>query len=107
MELLIQGFQIVLQPMALLFILIGTCLGVVFGALPGVSSSMAVVLCISFTYSMSPLAAIAFLVTVYCSAVREGASRHPLGSGTPAAPRHFRRLSMTLRGEPEKRWDLA
>jgi putative tricarboxylic transport membrane protein len=72
MELLFEGFAIVLVPSTFIYIVFGTLLGVLFGALPGVSSSMACILAFPFTYAISPLPAIAFLVTVYCSAVTGG-----------------------------------
>ena len=65
MDLVIQGFGVIFDPGVLIYIVCGTVLGVVFGALPGVSSAMATMLALPFTYSMQALPAIAFLVTVY------------------------------------------
>ena len=61
MELLSLGISTIFTPVILLWIAFGVFLGVIFGALPGVSATMAIVLCVSFTYSMSPVVAIAFL----------------------------------------------
>ena len=72
MDIILQGFQVILDPGVLIYILAGTVLGVVFGALPGVSSAMATMLALPFTYTMGALPAIAFLVTVYCAAVTGG-----------------------------------
>ena len=55
-----------------MWLFVGVVLGVIFGALPGVSATMAIVLCISFTYSMEPVVAIAFLSAVYCAAITGG-----------------------------------
>lgn len=71
-DLLTMGFGIVLQPLTLMFIAFGTVLGVIFGSLPGVSASMAVVLAMTFSYSMSPVVAIAFLAAVYCASITGG-----------------------------------
>lgn len=68
----LQGFSVILTPSVLIYIVCGTVLGVIFGALPGVSSAMATMLALPFTYTMQPLPAIAFLVTVYCAAVTGG-----------------------------------
>jgi len=68
-ELLISGFQIVLAPVTFAFIVAGTVLGVIFGALPGVSASMAVALALPFAYGMEPVVAIAFLTAVYCASI--------------------------------------
>lgn len=72
MDLLMMGINAVFTPVTLLWILLGVVLGVIFGALPGVSATMAIILCISFTYSMDPVLAIAFLAAVYCSAITGG-----------------------------------
>lgn len=72
MDLIIQGFGVILDPGVLIYIICGTILGVVFGALPGVSSAMATMLALPFTYTMGALPAIAFLVTVYCAAITGG-----------------------------------
>ena len=72
LQTLTMGFGIVFQPATFLFILCGTCLGVIFGAMPGVSASMAVALALPFAYSMKPIVAIAFLVAVYCAAITGG-----------------------------------
>lgn len=105
MDLLISGFKIVLNPVTFAYILGGTVLGVIFGALPGVSSSMAVVLAMTFTYSMTPVVAIAFLVSVYCAAITGGGITAILFKipGTPSsAPTTFDGYPMAARGEAGK-----
>ena len=72
MDLLLSGIQTVFSPVVLGWIMLGVTLGVVFGALPGISATMAIVLCISFTYSMGPIIAIAFLSAVYCASITGG-----------------------------------
>ena len=72
MDLLILGLKTIASPQVLLWICLGVVMGVIFGALPGVSATMAIVLCISFTYSMDPVVAIAFLSAVYCAAITGG-----------------------------------
>lgn len=86
-DLLKEGLSVLIQPMPLLYVFAGVVMGVVFGALPGVSATMAVVLCITFTYSMSPLVAIAFMVAVYCSSITGGGITAILFRipGTPAS----------------------
>ena len=72
MELLLTGLQALASPVTFMWLFVGVVLGVIFGALPGVSATMAIVLCISFTYSMEPVIAIAFLSAVYCAAITGG-----------------------------------
>ena len=52
MELLMTGLQALASPVTLMWLVIGVVAGVIFGALPGVSATMAIVLCISFTCSV-------------------------------------------------------
>ena len=72
MELFLTGLQALASPVTFMWLFVGVVLGVIFGALPGVSATMAIVLCISFTYSMEPVIAIAFLSAVYCAAITGG-----------------------------------
>lgn len=72
MGLLITGLQTIATPAVILWIICGVFLGVIFGALPGVSATMAIILCVSFTYSMDPVVAVAFLAAVYCSSITGG-----------------------------------
>lgn len=101
-ELLISGFQIVLAPVTFAFIVAGTVLGVIFGAMPGVSASMAVALALPFAYGMQPLVAIAFLTAVYCASITGGGITAILFKipGTPSnAPTTFDGFPMAQRGE--------
>ena len=105
MELLIQGFQVVLDPVTFLYIFGGVVVGVIFGAMPGVSSTMAVVLAMTFTYGMNGVTAIAFLVAVYCAAITGGGITAILFKipGTPSsAPTTFDGYPMAARGEAGK-----
>lgn len=104
-ELLISGFEIVFEPLTFFFILAGTVLGVIFGALPGVSASMAVALGLPFAYGMQPLVAIAFLTSVYCASITGGGITAILFKipGTPSnAPTTFDGYPMAQRGEAGK-----
>ncbi len=105
LELLISGFEVVFQPMTFILILAGTVLGVIFGALPGVSASMAVALGLPFAYGMQPLVAIAFLTSVYCASITGGGITAILFKipGTPSnAPTTFDGYPMAQRGEAGK-----
>ena len=104
------GLQIIMQPQVLLVILMGVLLGVIFGALPGVSATMSIVLCISFTYSMNPVVAIAFLAAVYCASITGGSITAILFKipGTPSsAPTTLDGYPMAMRGEAGKALTLA
>lgn len=104
-DLLFSGLKIVLTPSTFLLITAGTILGVIFGALPGVSASMAVALALPFAYAMHPVIAIAFLVSVYCASITGGGITAILFKipGTPSsAPTTFDGYPMAQRGEAGK-----
>lgn len=65
------GF-VFLQPLNFVLVIVGTLFGMVCGALPGVSSSMAIILLLPFTYNMEPVAAIVTLVAVYIGGAAGG-----------------------------------
>lgn len=109
-ELLGQASAVVFEPTTLLLILAGTIGGVVLGAMPGVSAAMAVVLGLTFSYAMPPLPSIAFLVSIYCSAITGGSITAVLFSipGTPAsAITTLDGYPMSQRGESGKALGIA
>lgn len=73
-------------PSALLFNFLGTVLGIIIGALPGLTSTMGVALAVPFTYGMSPVTGFAMLGGLYCGSVYGGAITAILVNtpGTPA-----------------------
>ena len=81
------GFANVLQPINLLICLGGLAVGVLFGALPGFSATMAVAVFVPFTYTMNPGTAL-LLLSVLRRCVRgfySGSfSRYPGDSGLRA-----------------------
>ena len=58
---LLNGLGIALQPLPLLAVVAGVLIGVVAGALPGISFVNAMAICLPFTLLMSPLLAMMFL----------------------------------------------
>jgi putative tricarboxylic transport membrane protein len=101
-DLLRLGIDVVFTPLTLFFILIGNLLGVIFGALPGVSASMAVALMVPFTFKLDPVGSIAFLSAVYCAAITGGGIPAILFKipGTPAsAVTTFDGYPLAVRGE--------
>ena len=63
----------VFQPFLLLIIITGVSLGIIWGALPGLSTTMAMALLIGFTSTMSQDVAICFMLGVYTGSVFGGA----------------------------------
>ena len=102
---LIQGFAVVFDPSILLMVLFAVVLGTIFGALPGVSATMAVALGLPFTYTMNPIQSIVFLVAIYCSSITGGSISAILFKipGVPSsAPTTFDGYPMAQRGEAGK-----
>lgn len=85
MDIIIQSLLAVFNPMTFLLIIAGTFFGMVCGALPGLSSSMAIILCLPFTYSMDPIAAIVLMVAVYVGGAT-GGSISAILLKTPGTP---------------------
>ncbi|WP_024292037.1 tripartite tricarboxylate transporter permease [Lacrimispora indolis] len=53
-------------------ILIGVIIGIIFGAIPGLTSTMGVALCLPITFSMTPLNGITMLVALYVGGTSGG-----------------------------------
>ena len=66
-EALTIGAPLVFTPEILLLALFGTIVGLTVGALPGLTSAMAVALMIPMTYSLSPAQAFAILLPAYAA----------------------------------------
>jgi putative tricarboxylic transport membrane protein len=70
--LLLEALKTIFIPTNFILILVGMSLGVFFGALPGISSSMGIVLMIPFTYYMGIIPSIILLVALYAGSAYGG-----------------------------------
>ena len=69
-ELLTQGFSTLLNnPQALLFATFGVMLGIVIGALPGLTATMGVAILLPFTYGMEPVSGLLMICGVFFGGV--------------------------------------
>ncbi len=77
----------VLDPTVLLVIVVAAAYGTLFGSIPGLSATMAVALVVPLTYFLSPLAALAAVVTLEACAISAGDIPSALVRipGTPAS----------------------
>lgn len=82
---LFQGFLVALQPMNLFMVFAGTGIGIIFGALPGLTSTMAVGLLIPITFGFSPATGLIFLAGAYCGSMY-GGSISAILLNTPGTP---------------------
>jgi len=71
-ELLQAGFGAVFSPYIFILITLGVAVGIVFGAVPGLSATMAIALCLPLTYTMGPAAGLSLLVALFIGATSGG-----------------------------------
>lgn len=81
------GFMSIMSLEIFLFIFVGMMIGIVFGALPGLTATMAVALFTPFTFGMKPDVGILMLLAMYCGATYGGSIAAILikTPGTPAS----------------------
>lgn len=65
MDVVVAGIAGAFAPLNLAFIVLGVALGIVVGAIPGLSAPTAIAIAVPLTYAMSPVSAIAFLLGVH------------------------------------------
>ncbi|HKH28165.1 MAG TPA: tripartite tricarboxylate transporter permease, partial [Sphingomicrobium sp.] len=86
-QLLLSGFATIGTASVFPFLIIGTLLGIVVGAIPGLTATMAIALLIPFTFSMAPISGIVMLLAIYAGGIYGGGIASILirTPGTPAA----------------------
>jgi putative tricarboxylic transport membrane protein len=109
-QLLVDGLLTTLTPMNLLLVFVGMLVGVFFGSLPGISSSMGIVLMLPFTYYMGILPSIILLVALYAGS-SYGGSITAILFNTPGTPESvattFDGYPMTKNGKAGRALSLA
>lgn len=106
----LQGLINVFSPMTFLLIILGTAWGLIAGALPGLSASMAVILMLPFTYGMEGIQSVVVLVAVYVGSMCGGSFSAILlkTPGTPSAVATvFDGYPMAMRGEAARAIGLS
>src|SRR5918911_4163753 len=100
----IEAFRLVLAPDVLIAILAASVYGLVVGCLPGLSATMATALLVPLTFYLSPMAAIATIISASAMAIFSGdipgcLLRIP---GTPASAAYTdEAYAMTRKGQAE------
>ncbi len=110
MENILLGLSSVFQPANLFFCIGGLFIGVLFGALPGFSATMAVAVFVPFTYGMDPGGALLLLSALYCGGVYGGSIPAVLIGipGTPAsAPTALEGKALVKKGEAGRALNLV
>lgn len=102
LDVLAQAFAAVADPTLLLVVAASAIYGTFFGSIPGMSATMAVALIVPLTYFLSPLAALAAVVTLEACAISAGDIPSALVRipGTPASAAYADDLyALARRGE--------
>lgn len=69
----LEGFITVFSnPMTIVLVAVGTAIGIVFGAVPGLTATLAVVIFLPFTYSMEATQGISTLTALYIGGISGG-----------------------------------
>ncbi len=110
MEPVIQGLLLVLDPYNIALIFGGVVIGVIVGALPGLSSPMAVALLLPFTITLDPVPAICMMAALYCAGTFGGSITAILinaPGAPPAAATAIDGYPMAKRGEAGRALGMA
>ncbi|MHB8667332.1 MAG: tripartite tricarboxylate transporter permease [Burkholderiales bacterium] len=102
-ELLLGGIQNILHLHYLLPLFLGTLVGLIGGALPGVTITMTIIIVLPFTFGLDPLQGLATMTGVYVGGSAGGAITAALIGipGTPSAiTTTFDGFPMTQKGQP-------
>lgn len=86
-NLLAHGFATVFQPLNLLVLVGGSLAGIIVGAIPGLTATMAIAIMVPFTFDLNPVTGIVMLLGIYAGAIYGGSIPAILvrTPGTPAA----------------------
>lgn len=110
MQEILNGFDLFLSMQNVLAIVVGMFIGIVIGAIPGLSSSMGIALALPFTYGMNPVSAILLVVGIYKGGMFAG-SISAILIRTPGTPGNICTLldgwPLSQKGQSRKALDIA
>jgi putative tricarboxylic transport membrane protein len=110
MEPVLEGLGLILDFNNIMLIFAGVLIGVLVGALPGLSSPMAVALLLPFSLSLEPIPAISMMAALYCAGTFGGSITAILinaPGAPPAVATAFDGYPMAKRGEAGRALGLA
>lgn len=85
---ILGGFSSILAVGPIMAIIIGVCVGIVFGAIPGISAIMAIAIIMPLTFYVDPIIGITMLLAVYKAGIY-GGSISAILINTPGAAASF------------------
>ncbi len=110
MDAVLEGILLMADPTNVGLIFVAVLIGVVVGALPGLSSPMAVALLLPFTISLEPVPAISMMAALYCAGTFGGSICAILinaPGAPPAVATAFDGYPMAKRGEAGRALGIA
>lgn len=99
----VQGFGIILSIKYIAYMFGGVFFGLILGALPGLTGTLGIALMLPFTYSMDPLTALVFLLSIYSGGLFGGAIT-AIMINTPGSPAN---IATMLDGYPMMKKGMA
>ena len=110
MDIIFSAFELLLRWDVIIALLIGSCGGVVIGAIPGVGPAVAIAILLPATFSLEPIVGLTLLLGIYGSAMY-GGSIPAILVNTPGTPVNalttYDGFPMTQRGESRRALSLA
>lgn len=106
----LEALKFIASWQALLFMVIGVFIGIVFGAIPGLSGGLAIVVLLPVTFTMDPFIAIVLLLGIYCGGQYGGAISSILigvPGDTVAAATVYDGHPLAKKGYPQKSLSTA
>lgn len=85
MDLIISSILTVVQPLNLLLIFCGVFIGIMFGAVPGLTATLAIALLSPLTFNMEPIPAMLLLLGIFAGGMY-GGSITAITIRAPGAP---------------------
>jgi putative tricarboxylic transport membrane protein len=110
MPTIVDGFLFVLHPLHFPFLVLGVALGIIVGALPGLTASVGIILLLPFLFYLDPSTGMVMLCGAFCGGIYGGSISAILIStpGTPsAAATVLDGYPMTKKGEAGKALGMA
>ncbi|MFW6228589.1 MAG: tripartite tricarboxylate transporter permease, partial [Alkalispirochaeta sp.] len=101
-DMLMVALAGVFDPVSIILIFVGVAAGIIVGALPGLTATMAIALLVPFTFGMAPIHGLVLLGAIYSGAIYGGSFSAILINtpGTPSAiATTFDGFPMAQRGE--------
>ncbi|MEM9429878.1 MAG: tripartite tricarboxylate transporter permease [Pseudomonadota bacterium] len=102
---MVEAFSLLFEWQNLIFLVVGTALGIVVGAIPGLTASMLIALTLPLTFHMDPVSAVTLLIGEYVGGISGGLITAILlrMPGTPASiVTTFDGYPMAKKGLPER-----